>query len=321
MQLKALNYTGLFLVLAGMLAGCAKSGGSNTVYMPSAAKVVSANFDITDTVEYTVTLVGADYPTVAASAGNTIQISLKVDSGLVTAFNQENGTSYPLLPTANYTLGTSATISSGQSASSPLQLIIRNGDQLQAFSSYLLPVSIDKVSGGQASNSQRTTYFVVTRSPSLDNLAAFDRSGWTIAGYSTQEPAEGGGNGLAAAAIDGDFDTYWQSKWAGGEPGPPHYITIDMGETKTIHGISIVDRSFDGDWAVNGHGQPKTMTISVSTDGTSWVDDGSFNVPIVEPQNEIRFFLPVFKDARYFKVTVTGVWATSSTNIAEIYAL
>jgi hypothetical protein len=304
-----------------MLAGCAKSGGTNTVYMPSANKVVSTNFYVTDTVEYTVTLVGADYPTVATSAGNSIQISLKVDSGLVAAFNQENGTTYPLLPAANYTVETTAVISSGQSASSPLKLIIRNGDQLQAFSSYLLPLSIDKVSGGQASHSQRTTYFVVTRSPSLENLTAFDRSGWSIAGYSTQEPAEGGGNGLAAAAIDGDFDTYWQSKWAGGEPGPPHNIVIDMGTTKTMHGIAIVDRSFDGDWAVNGHGQPKSMTVAVSTDGTNWVDDGSYSVPIVEPQAEIRFFLPVFKDARYFKVTVTGVWATSSTNIAEIYAL
>jgi len=313
---------GIVLLLVAAITGCKKNNaGGTTVYMPAGNKAVSATFDITDTIAYTASLVGADYPTVSTAAAGDITVSFKVNADLVNAFNQENGTNYSILPAANYSFDASGVIAKGATATAPLKLVIKNGDQLEPFSSYLLPLSIDQVSGGQMGSMQKTTYYVITRSPALEDLPAFDRTAWAIAGYSTQEPAEGSGNGLASTAIDGNYDTYWQSQWAGSEPGPPHFITIDMGETKTIHGVSIVDRSFEGDWATNGHGQPKAMTVALSMDGVNWTDDGSFQVPIVEPQAEIRFFLPVFKEARYFRITVTSVWATNSTNIAEIYAL
>jgi len=320
--MRSIKHIGIIFLMTAAITSCKKNNaGGTTVYMPAGNKTVSATFDVTDTILYTASLVGADYPTVATAAANDITISFSVSADLVSAFNQENGTSYSILPAANYSFEASGVISKGKTATAPLKLVIRDGDQLEPFSSYLLPISIDHVSGGQAGNMQKTTYYVITRSPALEDLPAFDRTAWTIAGYSTQEPAEGNGNGLATSAIDGDMDTYWQSQWAGSEPGPPHYITIDMGGTKTIHGVSIVDRYFEGDWATNGHGQPKAMTVALSTDGVSWTDDGSFLVPIVEPQAGIRFFLPVFKAARYFRITVTSVWATNSTNIAEIYAL
>jgi hypothetical protein len=320
--MRSIYYIFTVLLLAASMTACKKnSAGSTTVYMPAGNKSVSATFDLTDTIPYTASLVGADYPTVSTSAAGSITVSFKVNADLVAAFNKENGTNYPILPAANYSFDASGVIAKGGTATAPLNLIIKNGDQLQPFSSYLLPLSIGQVSGGQAAGMQQTTYYIITRSPALQDLPAFDRSAWTIAGFSTQEPAEGNGNGLATTAIDGNLDTYWQTQWAGSEPGPPHYITIDMGAVTTMHGISIVDRSFQGDWATNGHGQPKAMTVALSTDGTNWTDDGSFLVPIVEPQAEIRFFLPVFQAARYFRVTVTSVWATNSTNIAEIYAL
>jgi hypothetical protein len=321
MKQYSLYYICSALLLTAFLTGCKKNNDDGAVYMPAGNKTVNATFNITDTIIYTASLVGADYATVSRSAGNDITVHFAVNAGLVNSFNAENGTTYSLLPAGNYSFESSGVIAKGKTATGPLKLIIKNGEQLQPFSSYLLPISVDQVTGGQAGSMQTTTYYVVTRSPALNDLPAFDRSAWTIAGYSTQEPAEGNGNGLAKAAIDADYDTYWQSQWAGNEPGPPHYITIDMGAIKTIHGISIVDRDFSGDWAVEGHGQPKAMTVALSTDGVNFTDNGSFTVPIVEPQAEIRFFLPVFTAARYFRITVTSVWATSSTNIAEIYAL
>lgn len=323
MKTKINHYITLCLIMAGtLIAGCKKDkSNSTTVYMPTGRAIVNQTFDIADTINYSASLVGADYPTVSTVAANNINVTFKVDPALIKAFNAENNTSYTILPTDNYTYETSGTISKGQPATAPLKLIIKNGDKLNAFSSYLLPVGIEQVSGGTINNTQTFTYFVVTRSPSLNNLVPYDRSKWSIAGKSTDEPAEGGGNGLAKTAIDDDEGTYWQSKWSGGEPGPPHYITIDMGEIKTIHAVAVVDRDFSGDWATYGHGQPKAMTVSLSTDGVNWTDDGNFQVPIVEPQALIRFFLPTFKDARYFRITVTDVWATNSTNIAEIYAM
>ena len=320
---KLIIYNIYFVLLAGVLVtGCKKDKtSSTTVYMPTGKAIVTQTFDIGDTILYSASLVGADYPTVTTSAANTMNVTFKADPSLITAFNADNHTNYSALPADNFSFETTATIAQGQSKTAPLKLIIKNGDKLSAFSSFLLPIRIDQVSGGNISNVQKVTYFVVTRSPSLINLTPFDRSKWNIAGFSTQEPAEGGGNGLGIDAIDGKMDSYWQSKWSGGEPGPPHYISIDMGEAKTIHAISVVDRSFSGDWAVTGHGQPKAITVSVSTDGANWTDNGSFQVPIVEPQAEIRYFLPQFVVARYFRITVTDVWGSNSTNIAEIYAL
>jgi hypothetical protein len=323
MKSKIYNYSILFFVcaVAMVFMRCTSDDKAVKIYMPEGKSIVSSNFDITDTVTYSATIVGADYPTVSLSAGREVTIDFKVDADKVSSFNQSMGTNYTLLSSDNYSFDASATIEKGKFSTTPLKLIIKNGDMLDPFSSYLLPISIDKVNGADASDVQRTTYFVITRSPSVENLPAYDRSDWAILNKSTEEPAEGGGNGLAIDAIDSNYDSYWHTQWSGGEPGPPHYISIDMGEEKVIHGISIVDRSFEGDWAVNGHGQPKTMTISVSTDGVNWNDNGSFQVPIKEPQAEIRFFLPTFKSARYFRITVTSVWATNSTSIAEIYAL
>lgn len=317
------QYKFLLVIIAGILiTGCKKDKTtSTTVYMPTGKAVVNQTFDLTDTITYTASLVAADYPTVSASATNDISVTFKVDASLISAYNTISHTTYAILPANNYTFQSTGTITKGQSSTAPLKLIIKNGADLSPFSSYLLPIRIDQVSGGKMNNVQTLTYFVITRSPDLANLVAYSRTNWKIAGFSTEEPGEGGGNGLGIAAIDDDLGSFWQSKWSGGEPGPPHYITIDMGETKTIHAVSVVDRDFSGDWAVYGHGQPKAMSVSVSTDGINWTDDGSFDVPIVEPQAEIRFFLPVFTEARFFRITVTDVYATNSTNIAEIYAM
>lgn len=311
----------LLLAAAAGLSSCTNEDAPLKIYMPEGRAIVNSNFDIADTILYSATIVGADYPTVSASTGSDVSIDFKVDADKVNSFNQSMGTNYSLLPSSNFSFDATSIIPKGQFSTPMLKLIIKNGDTVDPFSSYLLPITIDKVNGGEVSSVQQTTYFVVTRSPSLDNLPAFERSSWSISEMSTEEPAEGGGNGLAIASIDDNYDTYWHSKWSGGEPGPPHYITIDMGEEKVIHGISIVDRSFEGDWAIDGHGQPKAMTVSISLDGVNWDDNGTFQVPIKEPQAEIRFFLTTFKPARYFKITVTDVWATSSTSIAEIYAL
>lgn len=323
MKQLTLYYICTAFILAGAFTACKKEAdGSTTVYMPAGTKTVYTNFDQTDTVLFTASLVGADYATVAAHASNDITVNFTVNTSLIDIFNQENGTSYTLLPADNYTIESSGIIEKGKNETTGLKLVIKNGDQLAPFSSYLLPVSISEVSGGQASKWQTTTYYVITRSPALEDLPVLDRSGWTIAGYSTQEPAEGNGNGLATAAIDENWDSYWQSQWAGNEPSPPHFITIDMGASQSIHGVSIVDRAFSGDWATDGHGQPKAITVALSQDGVNFTDNGSFLLPTAsDPQKELRFFLPVFSEARYFRVTVTSVWATNSTNIAEIYAL
>lgn len=326
MRLKSLYYTGLFLSVAGLMTACKKNTASNNgVYLPLATKAVAKVFPISDTpfvISFTACLAGADYPTVSGlSAGGNVSVTFKVDTSLVAAFNKDNGTSYSVMPQGSYSIPVSATIAKGQAFSDSLQVTITGQGILQSFTPYLLPVSIASVSGAAANAYQQTIYFVLTGVADINNIPLFDRSAWKVDSVSTQEPAEGGGNGLGPDALDNDPSTYWQSKWAGGEPGPPHFIIIDMGAAQTIHGIAIMDRDFSGSWQTDGHGQPEAMTISLSADGVNWQDDGSFsNLPHPAGQPWIKSFLPNYVAARYLKVTVTQVYGTPSTNIAEIGA-
>ena len=88
---------------------------------------------------------------------------------------------------------------------------------------------------------------------------ALPRSGWTAVasdqapGY----PAEG--------VLDGNATTIWHSQYAGTPQPLPHSITIDIGSTQSIAGLSYLPRS-DG----SKNGNIGAYSISVSIDGGTW---------------------------------------------------
>lgn len=315
----------IFLLAGVLISACKKDNHSaRAIYMPQAANgIVKETFAIADTpfiVSFSAVIAGTDYPTVSGiNAANDITIHFKADTSLVEKFNEENGTTYPLLPAGSYEVQATATIPKGATGTGNISLKIIAKDRISPFQDYMIPVSIESISGASVSAYQQTTYFVVNGTADLASMIPYDESGWSIAGFSTEEPAEGGGNGLAKAAIDENPDTYWNSKWSGSEPGPPHYIIIDMGETKPVHGIGIMDRYFEGDWQTDGHGQPQDITVSVSADNSSWDDVAAIkDMPHDPGQPWYKYFVSTLNEARYVKVTVTKVYGTSSTNIAEV---
>ena len=317
-------YLCLLLAVAFMPACKKDDNTAKTVYMPDAGKgVVKKEFAIADTpfiVSYSAVITGTDYASVSGiNAANEITINFKADTTLVAVFNEQNATNYPLLPSGSYELQATATIAKGATSTGNLSLKIIAKDRISPFQDYMIPISIESISGASGSAYQQTTYFVVNGTADLASMIPYDQSGWSIAGFSTEEPAEGGGNGLAQAAIDEDPSTFWNSKWSGGEPGPPHYIIIDMGEMKPVHGIGIMDRYFEGDWQTDGHGQPQDVTVSVSVDNVTWDEVADIrDLPHDAGQPWYKYFVSTLKEARYVRVTVTKVYATSSTNIAEI---
>ncbi|SFD88867.1 F5/8 type C domain-containing protein [Chitinophaga sp. CF118] len=315
----------IFLIAGALITSCKKDDNTaKAVYMPEAGNgIVKEVFAIADTpfiVSYSAVIVGTDYPSVSGlNAANDITIHFKADTSLVAKFNTENSTSYPVLPAGSYELQATATIPKGATSTGNVSLKILAKDKIDPFQDYMIPVSIESISGAAVSSYQQTTYFVVNGTADPASMQPYDESGWTIAGFSTEEPGEGGGNGLAKAAIDEDPSTFWNSKWSGGEPAPPHYIIIDMGEIKPVHGIGIMDRYFEGDWQTDGHGQPHDITVSVSADNVTWDDvAGIKDIPHDAGQPWYKYFVSTLKQARYVKVTVTKVYATNSTNIAEI---
>jgi hypothetical protein len=322
-----------------IFTGCSDDdAGGPAVYMPEATKVINNTFEISDTpyeLTYSAAVVGSDYPTASGlEVSSNIEVTFKVDPSLVAAFNTASGTDYLTLPEGSYSIESSGTISKGSASTPSLKLTINGKGKIDPFKAYLLPVSIENATGAAISPMQRTTYFALTGTSSLDDLTPFDRSQWTIAGFSSEEAnGEGPDNGHAIHAIDGDGGTFWHTQWQGGEPAPPHWIVIDMHESRLVHGIMIDPRDH---W----QGQPAEFKVEISEDNTTWQDAGT--IPESDlmahqfgSENDLQHqpykrFLPFMRTGRYIKITVLKTmpdWNNidagrpNSTHIAEIYAI
>ncbi len=131
------------------------------IYMPQAtespAKVSLVMADTAQTIIFGAAYGGLDFP------GADINITFKVDNALVAAFNQKNGTNYAVMPVGSYELQqTSAVISKGKLATAPLQIRVKTAGVLESLRQYLLPVTIEQVSGNLPVNEAlRTAYFLV----------------------------------------------------------------------------------------------------------------------------------------------------------------
>lgn len=128
------------------------------------------------------------------------------------------------------------------------------------------------------------------------HIEKIDRSGWKIVDFSTEEPAEGNGNGLAKAAIDGNVDTFWHTQWSGATPGYPHYLTVDMGVVYTVANVQCVRRQGDS------RGQTECQ-ILLSLNGAEWIDCGYFAVADTDAAQ--TYTMPTYEKARYIRYVAT----------------
>lgn len=131
------------------------------VYMPQAAESVSKHIlQITDTAQTIVfgaAYGGPEYPQ------EDINVKFKVDLDMVAEFNQNNGTSYTPLPAQSYTIDDfEGQINKGSLSSAPLKIKVKTKGVLAPFVQYLLPVSIESISGSVPLNEKlKTAYFLV----------------------------------------------------------------------------------------------------------------------------------------------------------------
>lgn len=115
------------------------------------------------------------------------------------------------------------------------------------------------------------TFYSAKTSATIAYDGKVSKAGWTIAGFDTEEPAEGAPNGLANAIIDDNLNSFWHSQWSGGNPGFPHWVSIDMGQEVVISSIEVFRRQG------NGGGQTKHQFM-YSSNGTDWTDFGTFKM-------------------------------------------
>lgn len=279
------------------------------VYMPQAVNgPVTYNFSTADTVAPSI-IYGANYGGFGYP-DQDVPLSFEVDPAVADSFNTANSTDYALLPAKSYTLGsTSAVIKKGELSTEPLRVTLNiTGDNAPGDISktYILPVSL-KDASVKISPALQTYYCLINIVPVL-----FDRTDWKIVDFSSEEASgEGPNNGRAVFALDGNNNTFWHSQWKNGAPAPPHYITIDMGQSKRILGSAVVDRQ-----NVNS-GRPEHVELFVSTNGTDWsVAYAGDLLNIGEMQ---KMFFSQAVTARYVKFQVDAAFGSSVTNLAEFY--
>ncbi|MGO4292034.1 discoidin domain-containing protein [Chitinophaga sp. RAB17] len=278
------------------------------VYMPLAVnnpKVYA--LQVADTMQamiYSANYGGQDYPT------EDIQVTFAPNTLLVDSFNTANHTTYLPMPEKSYTLSTTnGTIRKGTLGTGPLSIAVKTSGAgaIDIMKEYLLPVSIVSAST-KINENLRTTFYRVRA-----DYPVYDRTNWQVIGFSSQEAnGEGAGNGKVINALDGNASTYWHSQWQGGSPGPPHFFVVDMGEVKTLHGFSFLDRQSDNS------GKPQDVVIETSKDNTTWATVGSFTLANTKDlQTKV---VSSFTDARYFKITVQSSYNASYTHLAELNA-
>ncbi|WP_186452442.1 discoidin domain-containing protein [Chitinophaga polysaccharea] len=143
--------------------------------------------------------------------------------------------------------------------------------------------------------------------PAIGSQPEIPKTGWVIADVDSEE------NGYPATnALDNDPSTYWHTQYSGAEPTHPHQLTIDMGTSHQLKGLTFRDRQ--GVWP-----GIKEMTVYTKTATGSWTSQGVFTLRKSDMDQFISFTAPV--DARYFRIVTTSSYDDGkSCSLAEIGA-
>ena len=120
-------------------------------------------------------------------------------------------------------------------------------------------------------SSQSSSVGVTTAQSGGGTPGVLDQSQFSVHYVDSEEIV--GENAPATYVIDGNVNTFWHSKWYGGQDVKPHEIQIDLGDTYTVSELSYLPRQ---DAYLNG--TILTYEVYVSSNGTNWtlVDTGTW---------------------------------------------
>lgn len=292
--------------------GIENSDTYTQIYMPQAVNnpIESTFFfsDRTDTLVY-----GANF----GGPGNNdhdINVQFKADPALVASFNTKTGNDFQLLPADVYEIETpNSVISKGRVTTGPLRIMIKT-NKIPGVRKYLLPVTLSSGNNPYKINEElKTAYFVVSATYKTNPFAIMDRAAWSLVDVSDEERVgEGPNNGRAVFAIDASAATYWHTVYRPAALPPPHWIIVDTKTANLFHGFKIKGRSD------TNTGNPSVITIEFSDNGQAWASGGRFSLANTL---ENTFYLPEFKTARYFKLTITATHSnTAFSYLSDVQA-
>lgn len=243
--------------------------------------------------------------------GKDIAVKFRVATDLTDSYNELNQTSYMAMPEECYSIDRlEVVIPKGEYTSSPVEIRL-NSKAFDGIGVFLLPLQIESVSPElPVSTTLNTAYLKINGTYTTNPFPLIDRSLWTIEAFSTEEQESKEGfeyNGEAISILDESNDTYWGTQWRSAKPGPPHWITVDMGRTETVHGLVIRGRADAwGSDKPKSSGNPRIFNIDMSDDNATWRRVGTFTV---ENRIENEVYFDHQSSGRYLRMTITATQA------------
>lgn len=159
----------------------------NVVYLDVAELRDISNFTFNRTIETGQQIVSAQ---LARPTTTDIDVSIKVDPSLVDVYNARLEANYIILDAKYYKLSTQQTvIPQGKTISDPVMIDFSGLTNLDIDASYLLPVTIDQVSGGMSILSgSKSICYIVRRSSAITTAVNLKNNYFEVPGFDAGSP-------------------------------------------------------------------------------------------------------------------------------------
>lgn len=159
----------------------------NVVYLDVAKLKDVSNFTFNRTIETGRQVISAQ---LAQPTGTDINVNIKVAPLLVDVYNARLGVKYGILDAKYYKLSTLQTIiPQGDITSDPVNIDFSGLNELDIDASYLLPVTIDQVSGGMSIlDGSKTICYVVRRSSAITTAVSLKDNYFEVPGFDADSP-------------------------------------------------------------------------------------------------------------------------------------
>lgn len=191
--LSFVSFTGITLSTLLSFVGCDNKDYSNdspfdnVVYLDAAELKDVSNFTFNRTIETGQQVISAQ---LARPAANDINVGIKVAPSLVDVYNARLGANYAMLDAKYYKLSAQQTIiPQGKVTSDPVTVDFLSLTDLDIDASYLLPVTIDQVSGGMGIlNGSKTICYIVRRSSAITTAVSLKNNYFEVPGFEAGNP-------------------------------------------------------------------------------------------------------------------------------------
>lgn len=158
--------------------------------------------------------------------------------------------------------------------------------------------------------------------PNIDfqfgTVSTLPKEDWEVTDYSDQEPTDNQATGhsqVASNVIDGDWDTFWHSRYSDVEAPLPHTITVDMGEQHEVKGLQFVQR--EGISAGARRVRTQEIAIRASSDGEDFESLGEYTLENTGTPQQVE--LESVREFQYFQLVFKSSFgADPRTSLAEV---